>query len=117
MLKKWLFIIIGSVSFLLGTVGIFVPLLPTVPFYLLTAYLWLNSSDRLYRCFTQSHYYQTYIQKMLIEKKASKKSLFKMLAMVFIALLIPFIFYSFLACAHYFSNRFFSAYCYWLLLF
>lgn len=91
MLKKWLFIIIGGVSFLLGTVGIFVPLLPTVPFYLLTAYLWLNSSERLYRFFTQSHYYQTYIQKMLIEKKASKKSLFKMLAMVFIVLLIPFI--------------------------
>ncbi|WP_081297120.1 YbaN family protein [Gilliamella apicola] len=86
MFKKWLFIIIGSVSFVLGTIGIFMPLLPTVPFYLLTAYLWFNSSDRLYSYFTNSHYYQTYIQKLLLEKKATKTSLFKMLAMVLIVL-------------------------------
>ncbi|WP_232350130.1 YbaN family protein [Gilliamella sp. W8145] len=91
MLKKSLFIFLGGLSFVLGTVGIFVPILPTVPFYLLTAYLWLNSSDRLYNYFTQTHYYQTYVQKMLIEKKVSKTGLIKMLTMVFIILLIPFI--------------------------
>ena len=91
MLKKSLFILLGGLSFVLGTVGIFVPLLPTVPFYLLTAYLWLNSSDRLYNYFTQTRYYQTYVQKMLIEKKISKTGLVKMLTMVFIILLIPFI--------------------------
>ncbi|OTQ12263.1 hypothetical protein B6D16_13200, partial [Gilliamella apicola] len=37
MLRKSLFILLGSVSFILGTVGIFVPVLPTVPFYLLTS--------------------------------------------------------------------------------
>ncbi|OTP88043.1 hypothetical protein B6D12_12450 [Gilliamella apicola] len=94
MLKKSLFILLGCVSFILGTVGIFVPVLPTVPFYLLTAYLWLNSSDRLYSYFTKSKYYQIYIQKILIEKKASKASLFKMLLMVFIVLLIPFIIFN-----------------------
>ena len=91
MLKKSLFIVLGGISFALGTVGIFIPLLPTVPFYLLTAYLWLNSSDRLYNYFTQTRYYQTYVQKMLIEKKVSKTGLIKMLTMVFIILLIPFI--------------------------
>ncbi|MWP46052.1 YbaN family protein [Gilliamella sp. Pas-s27] len=91
MLKKWFFIIIGSLSFILGTVGIFVPLLPTVPFYLLTAYLWLNSSDRLYRYFTKSGYYQDYIQKILIEKEITKLNLLKMIIMIFVVLLIPFI--------------------------
>lgn len=94
MLKKWLFIIGGGITFALGTVGIFVPLLPTVPFYLLTAYLWLNSSDRLYHYFTKSRYYQIYIQKMLIEKQVTKSSLLKMLIMVFIVLLIPFIIFN-----------------------
>ncbi|MFQ0995234.1 DUF454 family protein [Gilliamella sp. BG2] len=59
--KKWLFIIIGSTLFLLGTVSIFVPLLPKVLFYLLTTYFLNNISDRLYSYFTDNHYYQTYI--------------------------------------------------------
>ncbi|WP_366941268.1 DUF454 family protein [Gilliamella sp.] len=59
--KKWLFIIIGSTLFLLGTVSIFVLLLPTVLFYLLTTYFLNNISDRLYSYFTDNHYYQTYI--------------------------------------------------------
>lgn len=94
MLKKWLYIILGGVTFVLGTVGIFVPLLPTVPFYLLTAYFWLNSSNRLYNYFTHSRYYQTYIQQMILEKKATKSNLLKMLIMVFIVLLIPFILFN-----------------------
>lgn len=94
MLKKWLFIIIGSLTFTLGTVGIFVPILPTVPFYLLTAYFWLNSSNRLYNYFTHSRYYQTYFQQMILEKKVTKSNLLKMLIMVFIVLLIPFILFN-----------------------
>lgn len=91
MFKKWLFIILGALSFALGTVGIFVPILPTVPFYLLTAYFWLNSSNRLYQYFTHTRYYQVYIQQMILEKKATKSGLVKMLIMVFIVLLLPFI--------------------------
>lgn len=90
-IKKITFTTLGFLSFFLGTVGIFLPLLPTVPFYLLTAYLWFNSSEKLHNYLVQSKYYQKYIHQTLIEKKVTPQKLVKMLVTVFIVLLIPFV--------------------------
>ena len=45
---KTLCIVLGSISLALGIIGIFVPLLPTTPFLLLTAALYFKGSPRLY---------------------------------------------------------------------
>ncbi|MEQ7217941.1 YbaN family protein [Vagococcus fluvialis] len=88
-MKKSFFIILGGISFGLGTLGLSLPFIPTVPFYMLTSFLWLRSSEKLYNKFVQSTYYQKYIQELIIEKKMTTKGLVKLFAMIFIVFLIP----------------------------
>lgn len=88
-IKKSLFIILGGISFILGTLGLSLPFIPTVLFYMLTSFLWLRSSEKLYNKFVQSTYYQKYIQELIIEKKMTTKGLVKLFAMIFIVFLIP----------------------------
>lgn len=45
---KSIYILLGTLSLILGIVGIIVPGLPATPFLLLTAWLYLRGSDRLY---------------------------------------------------------------------
>lgn len=54
-------IIGGLFSLILGVIGIFIPGLPTTPFLLLTAALFLRSSDRLYKWLIQNRHLGKYV--------------------------------------------------------
>ena len=60
-IKKGFFVALGCISLALGTVGIVLPILPTVPFYLLTAFCFANSSERLHNWFLHTTVYKKYI--------------------------------------------------------
>ena len=64
-IRKWLWIVLGMISIFFGTIGIFVPILPTVPLYLLASFSFLNSSDKLYRRFKNSRLYHKYLSRYL----------------------------------------------------
>ena len=46
--KKAILICLGFTTLSLGIAGIFLPLLPTTVFLLVTAWAWMKSSDRFY---------------------------------------------------------------------
>jgi uncharacterized protein len=61
-IRRWLLIIGGLIAVGLGTIGIFIPLLPTTPFYLLAAACFYRSSDRLYQSLTGNKWFGPYIR-------------------------------------------------------
>ena len=95
---KILLIIFGIISFVLGAIGIILPILPTTPFLLLSAFLFSKSSDRFHQYLIQTKLYQKYINvdelraKFLLERKTTRKkrnqSLFTVTLVFFIAILI-----------------------------
>lgn len=56
-----IFLIVGCISFALGTVGIIIPVLPTVPFYLLTAFCFVRGSEKFANWFLNSKLYKNHV--------------------------------------------------------
>ena len=88
-LKKIIFIILGCLTFGLGTIGIFLPFLPTTVFYLLTAFFWLRSSEKLYQKFVDSKFYAEHIDRTLVRKEITTAGMVRMFIMMFVVFLIP----------------------------
>ncbi len=72
--KKIIYLLIGSVSLVLGAIGLFLPLLPTTPFWLLTCWCYLRSSDRLYKRVMANPYFGTYMEDYMLHKSISMRA-------------------------------------------
>lgn len=59
---KIFYTVTGTISLVLGIIGIFVPLLPTTPFLLLSAAFYFRGSPRLYRWLIQQKQLGPYIK-------------------------------------------------------
>ncbi len=60
--KKKLFIMAGSASVAVGTAGIVIPLVPTVPFLLLAAFCFARSSERFHHWLIHHRLFGEYIR-------------------------------------------------------
>ena len=60
--KRIFFLALGCVCLALGTVGVFLPILPTVPFYLATLFCFSQSSQRLHDWFLGTDLYKKHLQ-------------------------------------------------------
>mgnify|MGYP000989368112 CR=1 FL=1 len=81
-IKKYMLIIAGVLTLCLGVVGIFIPVLPTTPFLLLSAMCFLRSSAKLYNWLINHKVFGEYIYNYL-NYRAVKKSA-KISALIFL---------------------------------
>lgn len=87
-LKKIFFIISGSFFIFLGTLGIFIPILPTTPFILLAAACYIRSSERLYNWLINNKIFSKHIKNYSLKNGMTKKSKYKVVILGFLAIII-----------------------------
>lgn len=65
---KYTWIVIGLIFFVIGTIGAFLPILPSFPFYMITLYCFARSSKRLHDWFVGTKLYKNNIEKIANRK-------------------------------------------------
>ena len=61
-LKRMIFLILGFLCLGLGCVGVVLPILPTVPFFLATVFFFANSSQKLHDWFVGTRLYKKHLE-------------------------------------------------------
>lgn len=85
-MKKYILILSGFISLTLGLIGILLPLLPTTPFVLLSAFCFLHSSKKLHDWLINHKIFGNYIKNYYLRKGITKRH--KIFSIVFLWLSI-----------------------------
>ena len=83
-MKKNILLGIGWTSLALGTIGIFLPLLPTTPFLLVSAFCFQKSSEKFHNWLIKSPVFGKYIQDYQEKKGITLQN--KIISIVFMAM-------------------------------
>ena len=75
-----MFVATGFLCLGLGTLGIFLPVLPTTPLYLLTLFFFARGSERFHRWFASTKLYDRYLSEFMATKTMTLGAKLKILA-------------------------------------
>lgn len=90
-IKKYLYVLLGLLSLLIGSIGIVLPVIPTTPFLLLASFCFVRGSEKFDKWFKSTKIYKDYLESFVDEKAMTVKQKTKILSLVTIMLLIPII--------------------------
>lgn len=90
--RRLIYILLGTLFLILGAIGIFVPLLPTTPFWLLTCWFYLRSSEKLYNRAMSNRYFGTYIKNFMVDKAIPMRSKIISMAVMWLSTILTSLF-------------------------
>ena len=90
-IKKFLYIVVGLISFALGGIGVVLPILPTTPFLLLSSFCFVRGSERFNRWFRGTKMYKKHLESFVNNIAMTMKQKITILLFADIMLMFPLI--------------------------
>lgn len=88
MIRKITYLVLGTLSLVIGIIAFVMPLLPSFPFLLITFILYSKSSDRVYQWFIGTQLYKQNLQSYLNGQGLTKRSKIRIMITITIFMLI-----------------------------
>ena len=86
---RYIYLMIGMISFGLGFIGIVLPILPTTPFLLLAGFCFARSSKRVHNCFVSTKAYQRHLEPFVQKRAMTLKTKICILSLASFMLAFP----------------------------
>lgn len=89
---RYIWLALGLICFFLGTIGIVLPILPTVPFYMATVFCFAKGSKKMHRWFISTNLYKKHLASFAKNKSLPLKTKRNIILMVTVMMGLAFFF-------------------------
>ena len=90
-IKKFFYIFIGLIAFLLGAIGVVLPVLPTTPFLLVASFCFVRGSEKFDKWFKNTKIYKKHLENFVESRAMNLKQKVSLVLFADFMMLIPFI--------------------------